>query len=87
MFDNVTLEYRLDDTANKYLTFFYDNNAYDWLDGYTQKYGAGFVWRRTLQNFGDLIRFRSGRTPLVAPRQPRGDSLRVDSVWVGTVKP
>ena len=87
VFDNVTLEYRLDDTANKYLTFFYDNNAYDWLDGYTQKYGAGFVWRRTLQNFGDLIRFRSGRTPLVAPRQPRGDSLRVDSVRVGTVKP
>lgn len=87
VFDNVTLEYRLDDTANKYLTFFYDNNAYDWLDGYTQKYGAGFVWRRTLQNFSDLIRFRSGRTPLFAPGQPRADSLRVDSVRVGTVKP
>ncbi len=88
VFDNVTLEYRLDDTANKYLTFFYDNNAYDWLDGYTQKYGAGFVWRRTLQSFGDIIRFRSGRTPLFAPRPPeRTDSLRVDSVRVVNMKP
>ncbi len=88
VFDNVTLEYRLDDTANKYLTFFYDNNAYDWLDGYTQKYGAGFVWRRTLQNFGDLIRFRSGRTPVFVPKEPvRADSLRRDSVRITNVKP
>ena len=55
-FDNVTFEYRLDDTANKYVTLFYNNNSYDWLDGYTQEYGVGFVWRKTLQNFSDLFR-------------------------------
>ena len=83
VFDNVTLEYRLDDSANKYVTFFYDNNAYDWLDGYTQKYGAGFVWRRTLQTFSDIIRFRSGNTPLYVPPTPmRTDSLKRDSVRV-----
>ena len=55
-FDNVTFEYRLDDTANKYVTLFYKNNSYDWLDGYTQEYGAGFIWRKTIQNFRDLFK-------------------------------
>jgi len=90
-FDNVTFEYRLDDTANKYITLFYQNNAYDWLDGYTQKYGAGFVWRRTVQSFSDLINFRSGnkRMPM-RPMQPakpastdsltqQRDTLKTDS--------
>ena len=55
-FDNVMFEYRLDDTANKYLSLFYNNNTYDWLDGYTQEYGAGFIWKKTLQNFNDLFK-------------------------------
>ena len=57
--DNVMLEYRLDNTANKYITLFYQNNSYDWLDGYTQLYGAGFIWRRTLNSLTDLFRFKS----------------------------
>lgn len=60
-FDNVTLEYRLDDTANKYVKLFFDNNSYDWLEGYTQQYGGGFVWRRTLQHFKDIFRLKSDR--------------------------
>lgn len=68
-FDNVTFEYRLDDTANKYVTLFYQNNSYDWLDGYTQKFGGGFVWRRTVQSFSDLINFRSGKTQM--PLRPQ----------------
>ena len=55
-FDNVMFEYRLDDTANKYLSLFYNNSTYDWLDGYTQEYGAGFIWKKTLQNFNDLFK-------------------------------
>ena len=57
-FDNLNLEYRLDDTANKYITGFYKNNVYDWLEGYTQQYGVGFTWRRTLQTIGDIFRFK-----------------------------
>ncbi len=62
-FDNVTFEYRLDDTANKYVTLFYENNVYDWLDGYTQEYGVGFIWRRSLQNFKDIFNLRDKTTP------------------------
>ena len=57
-FDNVSLEYRLNQTANKFITVYYQNNAYDWLDGYMQKYGAGFTWRRSLQSFWDIFRFK-----------------------------
>ena len=66
-FDNVSLEYRLDQTANKFITLYYQNNSYDWLDGYTQKYGGGFTWRRSLQNFSDIFRFKD--TNLPAPQR------------------
>ena len=70
-FDNVSLEYRLDDTANKYVKLFFDNNAYDWLEGYTQLYGGGFIWRRTLQHFKDVFRFQDSddRLPMTMPRR------------------
>lgn len=57
-FDNFDMEYRLDDRGSKYITGFFKNNVYDWLDGYTQKYGVGFTWRRKLQTLGDLFRFK-----------------------------
>ncbi len=75
-FDNVSLEYRLDQTANKFITLFYENNHYDWLDGYTQRYGGGFTWRRSLQRFWDIFRFKEPE-PL-RPVRPAGNSA--DSV-------
>ena len=58
-FDNVTFEYRLGDSSDKYVKLYYDNNAYDWLEGTVREYGVGFTWRRTLQHFKDI--FKSGR--------------------------
>ncbi|MBR4920473.1 MAG: translocation/assembly module TamB domain-containing protein [Prevotella sp.] len=72
-FDNVSLEYRLDQTANKFITLYYQNNSYDWLDGYTQKYGAGFTWRRSLQSFWDIFRFKD-TTPQMPLRNPNTPS-------------
>ena len=72
-FDNVTFEYRLDDTANKYVKLYYENNVYDWLDGYTQEYGVGFVWRRSLQHFKDIFNLKSEQSyslPLPTPLRP-----------------
>lgn len=70
-FDNVVFEYRLDNTANKYVTLFYDNNAYDWLEGTTQEYGVGFIWRRSLRHFKDIFRFKNETV------QPRRDTVSV----------
>ncbi len=87
-FDNVSLEYRLDQTANKFITLYYQNNSYDWLDGYTQKYGGGFTWRRSLQNFWDIFRFKDTtpqrtQRPLSAPAVPSTqtstDTLKTES--------
>lgn len=55
-FDNVTMGYRLSPTANQYVKLFYNQNAYDWLEGYTGEYGGGFVWRRKLDKFMDIFR-------------------------------
>lgn len=57
-FDNVTLEYRLSNSSDTYVKLFYDNNAYDWLEGNTREYGVGFIWRRSLQHFRDIFSFK-----------------------------
>jgi hypothetical protein len=78
-FDNVELEYRLDNSANKYLNFFFQNNSYDWLDGYTQKYGGGFIWRRSLQKFTDIFRLKDPKPMMrrpISPMTSRADSLK-----------
>jgi hypothetical protein len=79
-FDNVSLEYRLDQSANKFVTVFYQNNSYDWLDGYTQKYGGGFTWRRTLQSFWDIFRLKDQKQtmPQGPPQVPTvpNDSIK-----------
>ena len=80
-FDNVSLEYRLNDNASKYLNFYFQNNAYDWLDGYTQKYGAGFIWRRSVQHFLDIFKktqtLTPQRTTTTGATPQRNDSTRV----------
>ena len=85
-FDNFDLEYRLDNTANKYITGFYKNNVYDWLEGYTQQYGIGFTWRRTLQTLGDIFKFKEERPTMLRRSSseenkvlPPSDSVRVEN--------
>ena len=82
-FDNVSLEYRLNQNANKYISLYFQNNAYDWLDGYTQNYGGGFIWRRSLDSFFDIFKFKD--TTVAIPMRPISttaprDSLRTDTV-------
>ena len=81
-FDNVSLEYRLDQTANKFITLYYQNNAYDWLDGYMQKYGGGFTWRRSLQSFWDIFRFKARTQAL--PTAPSPQNTPTDSIKTPT---
>lgn len=63
-FDNVTFEYRLSANSNKYLKLFYDRDSYDWLEGYVGQFGGGFMWRRKLQHFKDIFRFKSDKQTL-----------------------
>ncbi len=81
-FDNVTFEYRLGKAADKYLKVFYDNNAYDWLEGVTREYGAGFTWRRTLQHFKDIIKFKNLDANVTQVDSTSVDDVDVDDVDV-----
>ena len=91
-FDNVTMEYRLNQEGTQNLKLFYQQNVYDWLDGYTGVYGGGFIWRRKLQDFWSIFTFWKKEQqplmtrPLTAPRgtlntltAPR-DTLNRDSL-------
>ena len=85
-FDNFDVEYRLDDTANKFITGFYRNNVYDWLDGYTQQYGVGFTWRRKLSRLIDIFRFKNTDNQQQNPNfpmRPFGAEVRTDSLGNG----
>lgn len=75
-FNNVELEYRLDQNSSKYLRLFYNNNTYDWLEGRIGEYGAGFMWRRKLQHFHDIFRFKSEKKTLPVMRPTEKDSVR-----------
>jgi hypothetical protein len=54
-FDNVSMEYRLSPTGNEYLKLFYKQNVYDWLEGYTSEYGAGFIWKKKMDHWWDMF--------------------------------
>ncbi|WP_297143216.1 translocation/assembly module TamB domain-containing protein [uncultured Prevotella sp.] len=57
-FDNVTFEYRLSPNSNKYLKLFYDRDSYDWLEGYVEQFGGGFLWRKKMDSLKEIFRFR-----------------------------
>ena len=83
-FDNVTMEYRLNQDATKNLKLFYNQNVYDWLEGYTGEYGLGFVWRKKLNSLLEILNFwKKEPVPVYSPRTslftPR-DSVRTDSL-------
>ena len=91
-FDNVLMEYRLNQDATKYIKLFYNQNVYDWLDGYTSEYGGGFIWRRKLDNFWDI--FKPWKKEVQPLRRPMGippstlqrDSIKTDTIKVEKVK-
>lgn len=68
-FDNLSLEYRLNQKETQYLKLFYERDAYDWLEGQLSEYGIGFMWRRKLDHFKDIFRFKSKeQVPVVRPQ-------------------
>ena len=93
-FDNVSMEYRLNQNGTQNLKMFYKQNVYDWLEGYTSEYGIGFVWRRKLDNFWDIFQFwkkeqqptfnRQSSRSGSSDRRPtvQRDSIQVDSIKV-----
>ncbi len=56
--DNISLEYRLDNSGTRYVRVFYDREAHDPLEGTMMKTGAGMILRRKTDRLGELFIFR-----------------------------
>ena len=59
--DNVSIEYRLDQSASRYVRVFYDKAYESLIDGKITEMGAGLVLRRKTTKLGDLFIFRSSK--------------------------
>ena len=60
--DNISVEYRLDRTASRYVKVFYDRSTQDPLEGQLTKTGAGIVLRRKTDRLGELFIFKKKKT-------------------------
>ena len=58
LIDNVSIEYRLDKSATRYVNLFYDKNYESMLDGEIIEMGAGLVLRRKTNKLGELFLFK-----------------------------
>lgn len=71
--DNVSLEYRLDETAMRFVKVFYNKEKNDLLEGRIAEYGAGFVWRKKLDRLRDIF---SRKMQPVLQRTAQPDSIQ-----------
>jgi len=85
-FDNVSMEYRLNQSGTMNAKLFYQQNVYDWLDGYTNMYGGGYVWRRKLNSFWDIFQFWKPERQPMMPRPQQPQTMQRDSVVTDTLK-
>jgi len=68
--DNVSIEYRLDKTASRYVNLFYDRNYESLLEGQVTKMGGGIVLRKKADKLGELFIFRNKKDPMQPSSRP-----------------
>lgn len=56
--DNISIEYRLDNSGTRYVKVFYDKNYDSILEGEITETGVGVVLRRKMTNLGELFIFK-----------------------------
>lgn len=56
--DNVSLEYRLDDSGSRYVRLYHDRNYESLFEGEVIETGAGLVLRKRVNRLGELFIFR-----------------------------
>jgi hypothetical protein len=56
--NNVSLEWKISDSDNRYLRLFYDKNYESLLEGEIIETGIGYVYKKKLQNLRELFIFK-----------------------------
>ena len=67
LIDNISLEYRLDKSATRYITLFYDKSYESLLEGEITEMGAGLVLRRKMSRMGELFIFKNRKKDVPQP--------------------
>lgn len=80
--NNVSLEWKISDSSNRFLRLFYDKNYESLLEGEIIETGIGYVYKKKLQNLRELFIFKKkNKKPLMPEiknrvkeeKQPKGD--------------
>ena len=74
-FDNVDIQYRLADNSNQYVGAFYKHDVYDYLEGYVDKYGVNYTWKRKLQRLVEIFPWVKSENTIVP--HVNNDSINV----------
>ena len=72
--DDVSLEWRLDDSSTRYVHLFHGKDYDNIVEGVLEKNGAGVVLRKKLSNISDIIFWKRPKTQPAAPA--RADERR-----------
>ncbi len=59
--DNISIEYRLDKSASRYVNLFYDRNYESLIEGQVTKMGAGIVLRKKADKLSELFIFKNNK--------------------------
>ncbi len=65
--DNISIEYRLDKTASRYVNLFYDRNYESLIEGQVTKMGGGIVLRKKADKLSELFIFKKPSEPSKPP--------------------
>ena len=63
--DNISLEYRLDNSGTRYIKVFHNKNYESVLDGEVIETGAGIVLRKKVSKLSELFIFRKRKNNLI----------------------
>lgn len=73
--NNVSLEWKISNSGNRYLRIFYDKNYESILEGEIIETGIGYIYKRKLNNLNELLIFKKKEnTPFPLPAQRRTQS-------------
>lgn len=65
--NNVSLEWKISDSGNRYIRLFYDKNYESLLEGEIIETGIGYVYKKKLQNLRELFIFKKKNKKKTAP--------------------
>lgn len=72
--NNVSLEWKISDSSNRFLRLFYDKNYESLLEGEIIETGIGYVYKKKLQNLRELFIFRKENKNPITP--PTGNNVK-----------